>query len=86
MTSIEMNPNKLDEVLKQLVNQITSSLTKQDKQFLISTAEGDPDWSLYPDPKVKDWPSVKWKLLNINQMAQNKKELHLIQLKEILSI
>ncbi len=62
----------LEELLAsraKLVHQIKSSLSKNDKAFLLSFVSNEPDWTLVRDNKIKDYPSVKWKMMNQKQMS-----------------
>lgn len=45
---------------------------KNDKKFLMSFVANQPDWSLVRDKKIKDYPSVQWKLLNQSKMKTDK--------------
>lgn len=69
----------LDELLKvrlRLVQGIKSALTENDKSFLISFVSNIPDWSLVRDDKIKDFPSVKWKMFNQEKLEVKDKVKH----------
>lgn len=52
-----------------LTKKIHSSLSPEDKHFLLRFEQGNPDWSLYD---FNIFPAVQWKLLNIQLLqAQN---------------
>lgn len=51
-----------------LVNAIHKSLTLQQKEMIISFAEGQPQW-MYENWST--YPGIAWKLLNINKLKQN---------------
>ena len=66
-----------DELLKvrdKLVKDINQILSTKDKKFLISINTGKPNWNLFPYPKIRKYPSVKWKLMNIRKMNSKKHE------------
>ena len=51
-------------------------MNEADKRFLISFELGNPQWEGYEFEYFKDYPSVKWKLLNLEKLAkQNPKKL-----------
>jgi len=60
------------------------SLSESDRNFLIGFNRLEPDWSIYP---YQDFPSVKWKMLNLEKFRRNDPEAyknHLGQLERIL--
>jgi predicted nucleotidyltransferase component of viral defense system len=74
------NEVSLEELLanrEKLVHQIKSSLAENDKKFLLGFVANEPDWSLVRDSKIKDYPSVKWKLMNQEKMGKAKKGTYL---------
>jgi ribosomal protein S12 len=48
---------------------------------LIGFAANEPDWTLVRDSKIKDYPSVKWKMLNQEKMGKYKREQYVINLR-----
>lgn len=56
-----------------LVEDIHQSLTVDDKLFLISIEELNPDWTLYDFEK---YPAVQWKLQNLEKLKKNNPEKH----------
>jgi len=59
-----------------LIHEVNASLSTKDRSFLISFKEGDPDWSLFDSPKLKEMPSVQWKLMNIKSLKKLNPEKH----------
>ena len=47
---------------------VNDNLTEEDKRFLVSYEKGEPEWSLCSSGYLGDYPSVKWKLQNINKL------------------
>lgn len=89
MTDIEVSPEDLKEASLILIHTIHSSLSKEHKQFLLSMAEGSPDWRLVNIPNTENFPGILWKLENIkNLMAKNpiKHKQMMGYLKEVLAI
>lgn len=83
------NEVSLEELLAnrvKLVNQIGLSLAENDKKFLISFVSNDPDWTLVRDSKIRDYPSVKWKMMNQEKMGKKKLEEYIKKSKEYLKV
>ncbi|MCB9228190.1 MAG: nucleotidyl transferase AbiEii/AbiGii toxin family protein [Deltaproteobacteria bacterium] len=55
-----------------LAKELGRILTNDDKKFLISFVSDEPDWSLVRDQKIKEHPSVRWKISNQKKMTQQK--------------
>jgi len=60
-------------------------LTTSDKEFLVSFVENRPDWNKVRDQKIKEYPSVKWKIVNQEKMSSKKKADYVLKLKNILA-
>jgi len=73
MSSIEFSYDEYEATRLQLIETIQSSLNESDKAFLLSLNSLEPDWSIY-DFQV--FPSVKWKLLNLEKFRQDKSEIY----------
>jgi len=63
-----------------LVDQISSVLDDLDKSFLLSLNRLEPDWSIYD---FEDFPSVKWKMLNLERFKKAKPDKYAQQLKAL---
>ena len=46
-------------------------MTEADKRFLISLEQGKPEWNDYEFEYFKNFPSVKWKLVNLAKLAKH---------------
>ena len=65
-----------EETRTKLINDVKSLMTEADKKFLISFESGQPEWDGYEFEYFKDYPSVQWKLLNLEKLAkQNPQKL-----------
>lgn len=58
----------------QLIDSIHKLITASDKQFLLSIEKGTPNWVSY---NFSDFPAVKWKLQNIQQLKNQNPAKHL---------
>ncbi|MCS6238718.1 nucleotidyl transferase AbiEii/AbiGii toxin family protein [Shewanella baltica] len=82
-------PIKLDELIltrSEMLTALQHHFTAKDRDFLLSFKQGQPDWSLFDEPSVAALPAVKWKLLNIQNLAKNKSkhQEQLIKLADVL--
>lgn len=71
MTDIPFSYDEYKEARGNLVMEINKSLTDQDKNFLISFEEGEPDWALCCAGDLSVYPSVQWKLLNVSKLKKS---------------
>ena len=72
MTNEPVNLSSLIEVQKDLPSLLLKEMTDGEKEFLVSFKQAKPKWQLIDVPHLKDLPGVKWKLLNIRKMDQQK--------------
>lgn len=63
-----------------LIKRVHSLLDEDDKQFLISFKEGNPDWTIGSFYELAEFPSVQWKLQNIRKLIRDNPKKHQIQL------
>ena len=80
MSSIEFSYDEYEATRLQLIETIQSSLNESDKAFLLSLTGLDTDWSIYD---FQDFPSVKWKLLNLEKFKTENPETYRQQLSEL---
>jgi predicted nucleotidyltransferase component of viral defense system len=84
MTNEPVELKELIEVQKELPKLILRDLTRSEKEFIISFKQGNPEWDLMPVSHLKDLPGVRWKLLNIRKMDNQKHEDMLEKLEVVL--
>lgn len=68
MTDIPFTYEDYEKTREQLIVSVHSILTDEDKSFLIDFEQGEPQWENSIYSHFKDFPSVQWKLLNINKL------------------
>lgn len=76
MTSTPFTYDDYINTRQTLLKSITEKLSKNDKQFLLSFENGNPDWTLFPIQILKDLPAIKWKLLNIEKLKSENTQKH----------
>ena len=70
MTDIPFTYEEFEATRAKLINDVKTLITDADKMFLISFESGQPEWDGYEFEYFKDYPSVKWKLLNLEKLAK----------------
>ena len=71
MSDIEFAYNDYEETRTNLIENVKNILTDEDKNFLVSFEQGNPDWDNSPYKEFADYPSVKWKLLNLEKLKKS---------------
>ncbi|MEP2942671.1 MAG: nucleotidyl transferase AbiEii/AbiGii toxin family protein [Sneathiella sp.] len=74
MTAGPFSYDDFETTRDKLFSDITSILKDKDKSFLISFNEGEPDWNDYE--QYQNFPSIKWKLLNIQKFKKQNPDRH----------
>jgi len=80
MTTIEFSYDDYEATRLQLIETVKASLSEEDKAFLLSLNRLTPDWSIYD---YQSFPSVKWKLLNLEKFKKDNPEAYEQQLREL---
>lgn len=62
---------------------IRRSLHETDKQFLLRFNQLEPDWSVYD---YHQFPSVKWKLMNLAKFKKESPEVYRAQLDKLAAL
>lgn len=76
MTDIPFTYEEFEATRSKLISDVNQLMTEEDKQFLVSFEKGEPQWDGYEFEYFKDYPSVKWKLINLAKLAkQNPQKL-----------
>lgn len=83
MTDIKFSYEDFENTREKLVKTIFELLTEEDRRFLLSFKEGEPDWGLFSVKDVDKLPAVKWKLQNINRLKKENPEKHESMLKAL---
>ena len=68
MTDYSFGEDDYKATREQLIRMINESFTTEDKDFLLSFAKGEPDWTIVDYSK---YPAIRWKLLNINKLKES---------------
>lgn len=71
MTREAVPVQKLESAQRALPQLLRSSLTAEERGFLLSVKRGEPEWSLLPIPHLAELPALRWKLSNIQSLKQS---------------
>lgn len=77
---------KLEAARTQLFAWAASALTDNERRFLLSIKQGEPDWTLLPFSGLEQWPAIQWKLHNIRQMNPRSHKRAVDRLRTMLGI
>jgi len=84
MTFEDVELEDLEATLPRLVNTLLENLTAEDRAFLLSFKKGKPHWEHLGLPHIKQLPSVRWKLLNLDRMDKKKRTEAIAKLEAVL--
>ncbi len=86
MTDAEVGYDELVAVRDRLIETIRNTMTEDERQFLISIKQGQPDWDLIPVDGIEHLPAIQWKLINIRKMDKKKQIESLTKLEAALGL
>jgi len=75
---------ELEKTRQQMLESITMHMTDEQKAFLISFKEGEPEWGRLAYPQTEELPAVRWKLQNIRKLKGRQKAEALAKLRSVL--
>lgn len=84
MTDREIALDDLLSARQQLIELLTSSMTADEKEFLLSFKRKAPKWDLLGLKGVEELPAVKWKQLNLTKMNDSKYQKSLQRLETLI--
>lgn len=84
MTTEKVSLDDLKEVRLNLIQQLQTRLTDEDKAFLLSVKNKNADWSGFVYPEIADLPAIKWKIYNLHSMTAAKHKIALNKLANLL--
>lgn len=77
MSEIPFTYNDFEATREKLVNDVNSVMTEDDRRFLIGFEELSVDWENSPYSSFKEYPSVRWKMQNLQKLkASNPKKMN----------
>ena len=70
MTDIPFTYEEFEDTRKKLITDVNGMMTDADKKFLVDFEQGKPEWAGYEYEYMRNYPSVKWKLINLAKLAK----------------
>lgn len=83
MSAIAFSYDDYEITRLQLIEAVNTSLNENDKAFLLNLNRLAPDWSIYD---YQNFPSVKWKLMNLEKFKRDNLDVYQQQLTELEDI
>ncbi|MEI7629253.1 MAG: nucleotidyl transferase AbiEii/AbiGii toxin family protein [Bacteroidota bacterium] len=63
-----------EQVRETMVKTVQNAITEEDKEFILSVKNAQPDWSIY---NFEEFPSIRWKQQNLEKLKANNPAKHL---------
>lgn len=82
-------PVMLDDLLQareKLIASIVGEMIEEHRRFLLSAKRGVPDWSLLDVPGAEALPAVRWRLTNLANLDNAKRQELVVRLQDVLGI
>jgi predicted nucleotidyltransferase component of viral defense system len=86
MTTTPISYEELAEVRTTVLATLRSSLSDQEKRFLLSVKAGTPEWDCMGIQGIDRLPALQWKILNIVRMDKKKHGEMLDKLQKLLEV
>lgn len=86
MANRNITVDELLQTRKNLTSLMKNGLTEQERKFLYSLKQGEPDWQLMPFENLAEFPAIQWKLLNVKRMPSSKYKESLEKLRRVLEL
>jgi predicted nucleotidyltransferase component of viral defense system len=87
MAQVDVPLVELEQAREDLINQINQDMTENERNFLLSFKSKTPNWELLEMDNIdiiKNLPSVRWKLINLEKLPTQKHKEAYDKLKNIL--
>lgn len=76
MSEMPFGYDVFEKTREKLIHDVNAVMTEDDKRFLIGFEELTLDWENSPYPSFREYPSVRWKMQNLQKLkASNPKKL-----------
>jgi len=86
MTTTPVSLEELIDVREKLLKTVLTSLTENERKFLLSVKQGEPDYSLLSFKQLERLPALRWKVINVRKMDKHKHLMMLNKLRSVLDI
>ncbi len=86
MARSDVSLDELRQVQAELPRKLVGGLDRNEKDFLLSLKQGEPQWDLLGIEHLHRLPALQWKLINIRKMDRLKRLEALKRLTEVLGM
>lgn len=86
MTEEPIELADLEVARTRLFEWAAGALNVNERRFLLSIKQGEPDWALLPFEGLDQWPAIQWKLHNIRLMRTRSHRKAVERLRDVLGI
>lgn len=83
MTAEPFSYEQYETTRQELIKAVQQTLNNQDKQFLLSFSNGEPEWGIYD---FERFPSIQWKLQNLRKLKADSPEKHKEQYHALITL
>ncbi len=83
MTDVPFTYENYESTREQLIKFVNEMLNEEDKSFLISFEEDNPQWESSAYNDFMEFPSVQWKLQNVNKLKTQNPTKHLQEVNKL---
>lgn len=83
MTEISFTYEEFEKTREKLIKDVNTLLYSEDKAFLLSFESAEPDWDNFEFSYFKDYPSIKWKLMNLQKLKSHNPDKLLIGVRKL---
>jgi len=86
MTKLPFSYSDYEDTRAKLIQYFLAHLTKEERIFLVSIQEGNPDWGQIGISDIEQLPALKWKAQNVQKMDSAKRSKATQELKSKLDL
>ncbi len=86
MAEYKISCEDLVEARRTLISKVQSDLSKEERKFILSVKEMNPNWGLLGLEGIEKLPAVKWKLENLGKMKPKLHSESVKNLKRVLGL
>ncbi len=86
MAAEEVEYDELVAIRERLIETIQTTMTENERRFLLSIKQGNPTWDLIPVAGIDQLPAIQWKLANIQKMRSKKHAESVQKLRAVLGL
>lgn len=85
MTEEPVTLEALYDAREALIAEVVGKMPAEHRRFLLSFKAGEPEWDLLGVPGAADLPAVRWKVDNLAELSEGRREKLLSDLRRVLA-